>query len=125
MAFHFEDQAAQEKLIGSFFLALMANIGPDDAMILAHAANPEGSNFRKGQGIGARKFCAILMVLMGMYQPNARRDFNARKFLARKFCENFDRAISIAPRLRRQFKERLWLLVNASDRATAGRTAER
>jgi hypothetical protein len=25
-----------------------ANIGPDDAMILAHAANPDGSNFRKG-----------------------------------------------------------------------------
>jgi hypothetical protein len=24
-----------------------ANIGPDDAMILAHAANPDGSNFRK------------------------------------------------------------------------------
>jgi hypothetical protein len=23
------------------------NIGPDDAMILAHAANPDGSNFRK------------------------------------------------------------------------------
>jgi hypothetical protein len=28
----------------------IANIGPDDAMILAHAANPDGSNFRKGQG---------------------------------------------------------------------------
>jgi hypothetical protein len=27
----------------------IANIGPDDAMILAHAANPDGSNFRKGQ----------------------------------------------------------------------------
>jgi hypothetical protein len=26
----------------------IANIGPDDAMILAHAANPDGSNFRKG-----------------------------------------------------------------------------
>jgi hypothetical protein len=25
----------------------IANIGPDDAMILAHAANPDGSNFRK------------------------------------------------------------------------------
>jgi hypothetical protein len=30
----------------------IANIGPDDAMILAHAANPDGSNFRKGQGVG-------------------------------------------------------------------------
>jgi hypothetical protein len=29
----------------------IANIGPDDAMILAHAANPDGSNFRKGHGI--------------------------------------------------------------------------
>jgi hypothetical protein len=26
----------------------IANIVPDDAMILAHAANPDGSNFRKG-----------------------------------------------------------------------------
>jgi hypothetical protein len=30
----------------------IANIGPDDAMILAHAANPDGSNFRKGQWNG-------------------------------------------------------------------------
>ncbi len=29
----------------------IANIGPDDAMILAQAANPDGSNFRKGQGV--------------------------------------------------------------------------
>jgi hypothetical protein len=28
----------------------IANIGADDAMILAHAANPDGSNFRKGHG---------------------------------------------------------------------------
>jgi hypothetical protein len=28
----------------------IANIGPDDAMILAQAANPDGSNFRKGHG---------------------------------------------------------------------------
>jgi hypothetical protein len=28
----------------------IANIGPDDAMILAHDANPEGSNFPKGHG---------------------------------------------------------------------------
>jgi hypothetical protein len=27
----------------------IANIGPDNAMILAHTANPDGSNFRKGQ----------------------------------------------------------------------------
>jgi hypothetical protein len=31
----------------------IANIGPDDAMILAHTANPDGSNFRKGQATRA------------------------------------------------------------------------
>jgi iron complex transport system substrate-binding protein len=29
---------------------IAADIGQDDAMILAHAANPDGSNFRKGHG---------------------------------------------------------------------------
>ena len=41
------------------------------------------------------------------------------------FVGNLIEPYRFAPRLRRQFKERLWLLVNASDRATAGRTAER
>jgi hypothetical protein len=38
----------------------IANIGPDDAMILAHAANPDGSNFRKGQVFGTQRFIATI-----------------------------------------------------------------
>jgi hypothetical protein len=37
----------------------IANICPDDAMILAHAANPDGSNFRKRQGYPPEKVLAF------------------------------------------------------------------
>ena len=33
---------------------------PDDAMILAQAANPDGSNFRKGQVTGEREMSVTL-----------------------------------------------------------------
>src|SRR6202040_173737 len=55
----------------------IANIGPGDAMILAHAANPGGSNFRKGQVTGTRNVGhaeKLAFVVTFSFHPTPSRD---------------------------------------------------